>query len=345
MTADDFKNIVENRIVDWFEVRIKAAPTDEASLLLKRMSALIQRGGKRVRPQLLFMTYIAYGGKYPERLTGLGLALELHHQFLLIHDDIIDNDTIRYDGPNIVGYYLQDKFSKKHNIPQAMGLLAGDLLFSFSNQAIAKDKNLNNKQKVALLNMLNEANMGVGYGQQLDAYNVDISLSSFTEDKLVMIHSLKSAIYSSQLPMQCAATLLELSKNELDSINSFAKPFGILFQLVDDYSDYFINGSVFNNRPKYRDFRQGKITYPLYVALSRASKSEIEFIKDNLGNKELSKNVINKVIGIFKSCGAQETSRDFLQQYFKQSYIVLDKLKISADSKLEFAEMIEKYKV
>jgi len=339
MTSDNFKKAIDTRVIEWFDGQIKTATTDEARLLLKRMSKLIVRGGKRARPELLFMTYQAYGGKNIDQLIDLGLALEFHHQFLLIHDDIIDNDTVRYDGPNIVGYYGRER----QNIPQAMGLLAGDILFSFACQAIIRQKGFTDKIKLALLEMLNDTNVGVQYGQQLDVFNIEPL--SFTEEKLVLTHSLKSALYSAQLPMQCAAVLQNLTGNERSKIDYFAKPFGILFQLVDDYSDYFNNHSAFNNRPKYRDFRQGKITYPLYSALKTATAKDVAYLKQYLGSKDLSDATMGKIVIILKSCGAQEASREYLEQYFAQVYDALDKLNINTVAKKQITALIDKYKV
>lgn len=339
MTIDVFKNAIDTRVIEWFDGQGKIAATDDARLLLQRISKLIVRGGKRARPELLFITYQAYGGKDLDRLIDLGLALEFHHQFLLIHDDIIDNDTVRYDGPNIIGYYEQEK----QNIPQAMGLLAGDILFSFACQAIIKDKAFANNIKLTLLEMLNETNVGVQYGQQLDAFNVEPS--SFTEKKLILTHSLKSALYSAQLPMQCAAVLLNLTSIERDKIDDFAKPFGILFQLVDDYSDYFNNQSAFNNRPKFRDFRQGKITYALHNALKTANAKDVTFLKKYFGHKVLPNNIMGKVISILENSGAQKASQEYLEQYFAQVYDALDKLEISPKAKKQFIALVEKYKV
>jgi len=345
MTDDKFKVALEIRIAVWFDDAKRVAPSSEAQLLLHRISTLILRGGKRIRPELLFRTYVAYGGKNLKKLIDLGLALEFHHQFLLIHDDIIDNDVVRYDGPNIIGYYQQDTLQLKQNVSQAMGLLAGDLLFSFACQAIIEHKDIEDSQKLKLLGILQSTNIGVQYGQQLDAYNVDISPLSFTEGRMLLTHSLKAALYSAQLPMQSACVLLNLTDSEREKIDAFAKPFGVLFQLVDDYSDYFHNPSAFKNRPKYRDFRQGKLTYPLYIALTTAGSKDVRFLKKYLGHKDLPESIMSSVVSILKDCGAQEMSREYLEQFFIQATKALNQLAISSESKRQFAEMVAKYRV
>lgn len=344
MSEDTYKQEVEARIDQWLRAKEKAAPTDEGKLLVQRMHALIQRGGKRARPRLLYLTYASYGGTDFGQTVDLGVALELHHQFLLVHDDLIDDDSIRYDGPNIVGYYQQDFSEQKQDIAQAMGLLAGDLLFSFSNEIILQSWALADTQKVELLKLLNGTNTDVAYGQQLDAYNVYPALKSFTTERLALIDVLKSARYSTQLPMQCAASLLGLTSSERVKIDTFAESFGILFQLTDDFSDYFDNSSVFKNRPKYRDYRQGKLTYPLYMGLTMASQSDGAFLEGHLGNKDLSDNVMYKVVSILENCGARKASQDHIESYLTNSHDTLSKLSMPADSKEQFVQLLARYR-
>ncbi len=344
MNFETFKHRLEQRVIEWFQTQEKTVPSQEARLLLERMSELISRGGKRIRPQLLYLTYVAYGGKDVTALIELGLALEFHHQFLLTHDDIMDRDIVRYDGPNITGYYLQDTAPRQDNIPQAMGLLAGDLLFSFSNEAIINNKKLADKEKVALLSLLHDTNINVGYGQQLDVLNIG-SVDNFTEEKLIQIHTLKAALYSTQLPMLWAATLLGLSATEKKKIQQFAEPFGIFFQLVDDYSDYFTNNSAFNNRPKYRDIREGKVTYPFYAALALAKPEDVAVLKHSLGNKKLPDTSIKKVITILEKCGAQKVSQEFAQQYFIQATAALQNLAIDVSARRNLTIMMDQYQI
>jgi geranylgeranyl pyrophosphate synthase len=342
MTVTDYKEAINARITEWFAAEITAAPTAESRLLLERMCTLIQRGGKRARPELLYMTYMAYGGSNPESLVDLGLALELHHQFLLVHDDIIDKDTNRYDGPNIIGYYATET---SQEIAEAMAILAGDLLFTFSHLAVTRSRDYSAEQKVVLLEMLNSANIAVAYGQQLDAGSLAMVVPAFSEEKLLLTHSLKSSSYSAQLPMNCAAALLGLDAEEQAKIAAFAEPFGVLFQLVDDYSDYFSNNSAFNNRPKYRDFKQGKVTYPLHVALQRADTNQTERINRELGNKDISDKAMHEVVAMLEDCGAKKASQEQIERFFTHTMRYLENLDILPEQKRQFTLMLDRYRV
>ena len=143
--------------------------------------------------------------------------------------------------------------------------------------------------------------------------------------------------------MQAAAILAGLSDAERTRIDSFAVPFGVLFQLMDDYSDYFVNTSASNNRPKYRDYRQGKITYPLYLGLTISDDTDVAFIRDHLGDKELSDESIQHVIAILEQNGARDTCRQHIQTYVSQTQHALDELSMSSTSKQTFRAMLARY--
>ena len=345
MGLTDYKDQIELRLTEFLEAEQSTAPSDEAGLFISRISSLIRSAGKRFRPSLLFRTYEAYGGKYPKTIIDLGLALELFHQALLVHDDIIDEDTIRYDGPNIVGYYNNDHRYTGTKIPISMGVLAGDLLLTLVNKVILNDSNLNRKQKSKILSLFSQTTIGVIYGQQLDSLGTTLTTGVFDEKRLISTHSLKSALYTTQLPMRLAATILEIPKAEVVRIDAFGLAFGIYFQLVDDYADYFSTDTVFENHPKFRDYPEGKITYPYYVGLKLASKSKAEFLKKHFGNKALSVDTKDKVLAILENCGADEASKIFAEHYYLATLANLKQLSLSKKQKSQFEALLDDIKI
>jgi geranylgeranyl diphosphate synthase type II len=345
MWVAEYKERIEHRLIELLEHEQDRAPSIEARLLLSRISSLILRGGKRFRPALLFTTYESYGGKNSKSLVNLGLALELYHQALLVHDDIIDEDVVRYDGPNIVGYYDQDKRFKNTSVPSSMGILAGDMLFTLSNKVILNDQNLTLKQKTKILNIIGQTNLGVIYGQQLDSINIGNKINDHIEKKMILINSLKSALYTTQLPMRLAAILLDIPKAEVDRIDKFSLSFGIYFQLVDDYNDYFPTDTAFDSRPKFRDYPEAKITYPYFVGLKLTSPSKRLFLEQNFGDKQIAEEAKTKVVEILKNCGADEASRIFAEHYYSDCMNNLKVLEISEKRKSRFKQMIDDIKI
>jgi geranylgeranyl diphosphate synthase type II len=345
MHIETYKSAVEARVDAWLDAAAHDSPTTEGTILVDRIRSLVARGGKRFRPQLLLMAYEAYGGKDSKRLVDLGAALEMHHQFLLAHDDIIDHDTIRYNGPNVIGYYLEEASCTKREVAEGMGLLAGDLLFSFAQKIITESESYTDTEKVALLRLLNIINIDEAYGQQLDSYNIDPSPDAFSLDRLILTHTLKSARYSTQLPMQSAAVLLGLNEAEREKIDSFAVPFGIMFQLADDYSDYFTNTSAFNNRPKHRDYRQGKVTHPFYIGLTESDNKDVAFLQDHIGDKELSDELMDRVVSILEQSGARDICKTHIEMYAANTHDAIEKLQINTTSKQQFQKLLTEYTV
>jgi geranylgeranyl diphosphate synthase, type I len=339
--SSGFNKSVEAELDKLLKLEQQQAPTEAAKLLLDRIRSMVLRGGKRMRPALLSMTYAAYGGKQSELLLDLGVALELHHQFLLIHDDLIDDDSVRNLGPNIIGYYRKDYGSGLQHIPESMALIAGDLVATLVNKVVMDSKSYSEKQKIELMTLINNATKVTIYGQQLDTLSVDLEDKSLGLKKFELVSSLKTAAYSARLPMQCAAALLNLSSVERNKIDRFAECFGVLFQLVDDYSDYFDDVSVSKSRTKYRDFAQGKITYPLYIASKQLSTQDFVFLKQGLGKKNIGAKDLEKVLNILINGGVQEESKQLLNKYYKSTYKALGELKIGKNSSAEFIKMIE----
>ncbi len=336
---------LDQDIKNFFDNKISMAPNLRSIELLGAARDLILNGGKRARPTLFKLTYIAYGGKNIDKLDKLILAIEIYHQFLLIHDDIIDKDTIRYDGPNITGHYLKEFADIDDTIPESMALLAGDLLYSFVYEIILKDNYIKSDQKVAILQLISEINEHVIYGQQLDTLNVKSLGSSISVDELLDIHAKKTALYSIKLPMRLAGILLHINHKECQNIDIFAMLFGIYFQLSDDHSDYFNNKSAFNNRPKYRDYKQGKITYPIMMGFELSDKKNQEFLYKNLGNKNLSKSSTQKVISTLESCGAVQKSTEIVNDYRDKTIEALNDLNIIEKFRPEFLELINNLQV
>ena len=345
MTDEAFKNTVEARLASFFEHQCKLAATSEARQMIERLQQLVLRAGKRSRPRLLKLTYEAYGGKDSEILVDIALALELQHQFLLVHDDIMDNDTVRYDGPNMLGYYREDFPAGQTDIANSMALMAGNLLFTFACQAILEHSSLSAEQKIAVLKIIQETNIAVHAGQQLDIVNVLTLNPEITEDKLLQTDYLKTSIYSVRQPMQVAAELLALPTDERQKIDTFARFFGILYQLVDDYSDYFVNGSSFETHPKYRDYKQGKITYPLLVALKTADSTDVALLKNNAADKDLTVETLQHVVQILIDCGAQAASKKQIEAYHEQALKSLNLLSIDKESSAGFITMLDSFQI
>lgn len=339
MNHSEFRSALESRIDDWFEAQKTAAPTEQAIELISRIHNFIRRGGKRSRPELMYLTYSVYGGESPEKIIDLGAALELYHQFLLVHDDIMDKDTVRYGGPNVVGMYEKSGM----NVAESMGILAGDLLFTYANQLIM-GLEISASRKVELLGLLHAVNADEMFGQQLDVFNILENVDSFSKERLMLIHELKTARYTTQLPMSVISIVLELDEDERKNIEDFGRLFGVAYQLADDYSDYFENKSSFSAQ-KFRDYRSGKMTLPIYIALQKVDAYDRTKLLAGFGHKDSSDEQVMAALDIIESCGAKVASHQLAEGYLHSAQAALRSLGINEPGQKVLSSLLEKFRV
>ncbi len=343
ITNDKNHKLLELEIEKYFDSKINKALNNRSSELILSLKELILRGGKRSRPALFFLTLDAYGATNTDDHIKLAMSLELYHQFLLIHDDIIDKDYIRYGGPNISGYYEKEFKLLDESVPDSMALLAGDLLFSYVYEIISKDSSINSDMKLDMLSLFSEINESVVFGQQLDTLNVKSLGSEIDQTGLINIHSLKTAPYSVELPMQMVGIILNLDASEIKTIHEFANNFGIYYQLMDDYSDYFVNKSLFNNRQKYRDYKQGRITCPYIYGMQSASYSDKKILENSFGNKDLTNQEMKNILLILKRNTSDIQSKELIDKYLALTKNSLNKMKINKHYKDIFLSMISQF--
>ena len=135
----DVKAAVDASLAHFFEQRIAAAQSIDPSYvhLWTTIRHLSGSGGKRIRPYLTSLVYSAYSSHESfEKVLPVATAQELLHLAMLIHDDVIDRDVLRYGTPNVSGSYdthyetLIPEAKERRHFSDSAALLAGDLLIS-----------------------------------------------------------------------------------------------------------------------------------------------------------------------------------------------------------------------
>ena len=226
----------------------------------------LMAGGKRLRAILVLDVYKMFKSANYKEAMPYAIALEMVHNFSLIHDDLpeVDNDDFRHGKPTN---------HKKFNHPTA--LLAGDALFNrayivMSNDLIQNRENLENKLKV-----LNEFSIAVERmiaGEYLDT---ELEGKKITSEMLQYIHENKTGALL-KLSVRMGAILAGADEENLNKISNFAEKIGLAFQIKDDIlaeeGDPKIMGKPVGNDKKHE-----KCTYVSIYGLEGA-KNKIEKI-------------------------------------------------------------------
>jgi len=247
--ASEVRAGTEARLARFFEDEraraIEIAP--EASELHGAVESLTMRGGKRLRPAVL---YAAYRAVYPD--GGLGdvidacAGLELLQSYLLIHDDWMDGDVERRGGP--AAHVLLRADGRDPHLADALAILAGNLACAWSWRLFGGDP--------AVRDVVLKMHEEVLIGQQLDLLAVqDVS----------RMHQLKTGSYTLRGPMALGAVLGGASEAQLQALDRFGTPLGEAFQLRDDLLGTFGDPSA-TGKSAGNDLRAGKRTALLRAA-------------------------------------------------------------------------------
>jgi len=211
---------VDELLKTYLDAQIAQANRLDASYgdLWRHIQALVLLGGKRLRPRTMLDTYKHYGGAELERVLPVAAAWELLHVSLLIHDDIMDGDTIRRGQPNIEGIYND----------RNVALLAGDMCLAAAQEMILAS-GLTNFMKLKVTQLFLDTYKEVIGGQLLD-------IDSIAHDPLKVAEH-KTASYTFVGPMLCGAMLAGASKQKLERLRLVGITQGIAFQLQNDLDD------------------------------------------------------------------------------------------------------------
>jgi geranylgeranyl pyrophosphate synthase len=201
---------------------------------------LIESGGKRIRPFIAYLMYIALGGKETEKALKLFVSLELFHNFALIHDDIMDKGSLRHGIPTI-HEYVKEKLQKDqrhgdfNHIGNSQAILLGDLLLCWAFSVFDEVNFAQDKLKNAKL-FFNRMADDVFLGQMID---IDItSRKDIPKELIDKKDILKTASYSFIRPMQIGASLIGIDKETEKFCEDIGLNLGLAYQLQDDLLDF-----------------------------------------------------------------------------------------------------------
>lgn len=243
------------------------------------LGAAIQRtsrGGKRFRPALVVATFESLGGDTSTNgcVYPVAAAFELLHAAFLMHDDILDHDTMRRGVPNVSGEFRAYATTWKADasgaalVGDAAGLLAGDLLLHESQRLIALCP-ASDEERARLLDLLDEAVLVSAAGELADVAHSVLESAPAAADVLTVTHD-KTAVYSFAAPLRAGALLAGASPQAEAVLARFGSRLGLAYQLVDDLIGAFGTDEQ-AGRPAGADLREAKQT--ALIALARATAS------------------------------------------------------------------------
>jgi geranylgeranyl diphosphate synthase type II len=287
----------------------------EPASLYEPIDYILTLGGKRLRPVLTLMSADFFGGNYKQALDA-SLAVEMFHNFSLVHDDIMDNAPLRRGHQTV-----HEKWDVN------TGILSGDAMLILAYQLF---ETYEPKVFMQLAVLFSKTALEVCEGQQ---YDVDFETrNDVTISQYIKMIEYKTAVLIGA-SLQMGAIIAEASQSCQEKIYAFGKNLGIAFQLQDDYLDAFGNPLTFGKQVG-GDIIANKKTFLYLTALQKSTPAEAQELSSLFATmpKDPS-DKITAVKEIFVSSGAAKATEDEIVRYTNTSISLLQDIKISQQHK------------
>lgn len=287
----------------------------EPKNLYEPMEYILGLGGKRMRPVLTLMSAEVFDTDYKKALPA-AMAVEVFHNFSLVHDDIMDDAPLRRGQVTV---------HEKWNINT--GILSGDAMLILAYQYFEQYEPAIFRN---LAKLFSKTALEVCEGQQWDVdfeERTDVTIPEY----LKMIEYKTAVLVAAAMKM--GAIVAETSEKDADLIYDFGLNLGLAFQLQDDYLDAFGDPETFGKQVG-GDIIENKKTY-LYLKSLEFSSVDKALQLENLFHLQLEDNSakIETAKAIFNESGASKATREAIEMYTLKAFETLEKMAISEDKK------------
>ena len=280
------------------EERLFQEISGDVELIAEITRYVLKSGGKRVRPALLLLSAKLCGYRDGSRNIALATVAEYMHAATLIHDDIIDNADKRRGLPSANSTWG----------PQ-VSVLAGDFLYARSLQILVADGDL------AVMQAFADATVRMTEGEVREvqmAGNLDITYDEYLE----IISSKTAALISAAC--RAGALIAKAPAAAVAALTEFGLNLGIGFQLVDDALDFVAKEDRLG-KPVGNDFKEGKVTFPVFHVLRAGSEADRCKIRELAAKETIGESDLAEVKGMVERHGAVAATMEQVRTYLEKA--------------------------
>ena len=281
-------------------------PSQPASLY-EPSEYFLKIGGKRIRPVLCLLGNELFSDLHPDAFLA-AKAVELFHNFSLVHDDMMDEANLRRGQPTVHTKYDANT-----------AVLVGDIMVIRAYEYLQPIQS-NHLSKI--LGLFNQTAREVCEGQQLDMDYAKRSTVSL-EEYIHMITLKTSVLLAASLQM--GAIIGGAGEHNCSHLYEFGKKLGIAFQIQDDYLDAFGDAAVFG-KDAGGDIKQNKKTFLLIRALETANPEQLKALNALLTSDPADK--VEQVLAIFKDCKVDAWAEALKQKYMQEALAHLEAIAV-----------------
>ena len=297
---------------------------DQPENLYDPIRYLLSLGGKRLRPMLVLLGYGLKEADY-DAIIQPALAVEVFHNFTLMHDDIMDEAPIRRGQPTV---------HEKWN--QTVAILSGDTMMVKAYDQLLEGPN---GSLAKAIKKFNKCAIEVCEGQQLDM-NFE-EFETVSEDEYIEMIRLKTAVLLG-FSLEYGGLLAGMKDNQLRKLNTVGEKAGIGFQLMDDLLDVYGDKAKFGKQVG-GDIVSNKKTYLLIKALELANESQRQEMDKWLAATDFDINEkVEAIKNIYEELGIFELTQEKMNGYYDQAFALLNELDVREEGKRTLIEFFER---
>ena len=312
-----------NELLSLFERHIAQMPTpEEPQRLYAPIKYGLEEGGKRIRPTLLMLSYNLYAEDV-ERALMPAMAVEIFHNFTLLHDDIMDNASMRRGRPSVPAKWGDN-----------VAILSGDAMLILAYNYL---QHTNSERLSQIFERFNKMAAEVCEGQQFDM-DFETQQKVSVVDYMQMIELKTAALLAGSATI--GAILAGASDGDCKRLYSFAREVGLAFQLQDDLLDSY--GDERLGKKIGGDILEGKKTILMIEAFSRANEEQREVLRTTHLRNDLSDaEKISKIKALYDELGVPERVEQQIAQKFQKALGILDTLEVPQERTTELRHYAE----
>lgn len=319
----------QKKLTDLIDERLSELDLpEEPSLLYDPVRYTLSASGKRIRPYLTLIGCGLCNGEVEEALPS-AVAVELLHNFTLLHDDIMDAAQTRRGEPSVFNKWDANT-----------AILAGDAMYAKAFKQLryyGQNPNYSKEQYAEILDIFLESAETVCEGQAFDLdfeKRIDVSIDEY----LNMIKGKTAALISGSLAL--GGAVAGGSPNKVDKLKAIGEKAGIAFQIQDDLLDVVADPDKFGKQ-KGGDIIEGKKTYLTLLSLQRCDGKQKQHLVDILQKDEVTDEDIDSVIEMYNELNIIEDSQSTIQYHYQTALDHLDAFEPS-EYKKEFIEFLNR---
>ncbi|MFI5160896.1 MAG: polyprenyl synthetase family protein [Sphingobacteriales bacterium] len=282
--------------------------------LYEPIKYILSLGGKRMRPALLLMACDLFGGDINKAISS-ALAIEVFHNFTLMHDDIMDNAPLRRGNVTV-----HEKWNKN------VAILSGDVMLVEGYKLMM---NVDEHLLRPIMNIFNETAVGVCEGQQLDMEfetRIDVGLDEYIE----MIRLKTAVVLGSALKI--GALIGGANVEDAALLQTFGEQLGIAFQLQDDILDVYGDPEKFGKQVG-GDIQSNKKTFLLIKALELAGPAQSSELKKWMSGTQAFAEKVEMVTVIYNQVGVRQSAWQAMQTYADKAFAALEAINLPNEHK------------